>query len=56
MFPKAQRVQRYCKVALYGGWKTGKTSAALSFPSPAVIDTHRGTDLYGQQYEFRNEK
>jgi hypothetical protein len=55
MFEKAQRVQRYFKVALYGGWKVGKTRAALSFPRPAVIDTHRGTDLYDQEYDFRRE-
>ncbi len=53
MFEKAHAVRRHFKVALSGKWKTGKTRAALSFPSPAVIDTHRGTDLYDQKYDFR---
>lgn len=52
MFQKAQPVRRHFKVALSGKWKTGKTRAALSFPAPAVIDTHRGTDLYDQKYDF----
>jgi hypothetical protein len=51
MFVKAQRVRRNFKVALIGKWKTGKTRAALSFPAPAVVDTHRGTDLY-DQYDY----
>jgi hypothetical protein len=55
MFAKAQRVRRHFKVALFGKWKTGKTRAALSFPAPAVIDTHRGTDLYDQKYDFSVE-
>lgn len=52
MFQKAQRVRRHCKVALFGRWKTGKTRAALSFPHAAVIDTHRGTDMYNERYDF----
>jgi len=52
MFVKAQPVRRRFKVALSGIWKTGKTRAALSFPKPAVIDTHRGTDLYDEKYDF----
>jgi hypothetical protein len=52
LFEKAKRVQRFFKVALFGRWKVGKTRAALSFPKPAVIDTHRGTDLYDQKYDF----
>lgn len=53
MFVKAERVRRHFKVALTGGWKTGKSRGALSFPNPAVIDTHRGTDLYDQKYDFQ---
>lgn len=53
MFVNAQKVRRHFKVALFGKWKTGKTRAALSFPKPAVIDTHRGTDLYDQKYDFK---
>lgn len=53
MFQKAQSVRRHFKIALFGRWKTGKTRAALSFPKPAVIDTHRGTDLYDGKYDFR---
>ena len=52
MFVKAQPVRRRFKVAISGIWKTGKTRAALSFPGPAVIDTHRGTDLYDDKYDF----
>jgi hypothetical protein len=53
LFQKAQSVRRHFKVALFGRWKTGKTRAALSFPKPAVVDTHRGTDLYDGKYDFR---
>jgi hypothetical protein len=53
VFQKAQRVRRRFKVALSGVWKVGKTRAALSFPAPAVIDTHRGTDLYDGKYDFQ---
>ncbi|MGI0150199.1 MAG: AAA family ATPase [Thermoplasmata archaeon] len=53
MFVQAQQVRRHFKVALTGRWKTGKTRGALSFPKPAVIDTHRGTDLYDQKYDFK---
>jgi hypothetical protein len=53
LFEKAHAVRRHFKVALSGKWKTGKTRAALSFPNPAVLDTHRGTDLYDQKYDFR---
>lgn len=52
MFVKAKKVKRYVKVALWGDKKTGKTRFALSFPSPCVIDTERGTLLYADRYDF----
>ena len=46
--PKAERIKMY----IYGPTGTGKTTTALHFPSPAVIDAERGTEHYGGSFDF----
>jgi len=46
--PKAKRL----KMLIYGDTGTGKTVTSLHFPNPAVIDTERGSEHYGEQFEF----
>lgn len=45
-FTNSGPIQRKVKLMLFGAEKTGKTTAALTFPNPAVIDTERGTEMY----------
>lgn len=52
MFEKAEKVKRWFKVGLWGGPKTGKSVLALSFPSSVVIDTHRGSLVYSDRFQF----
>jgi len=37
---------------IYGPSGIGKTTFALHFPSPAVVDGERGTDFYGGKFDF----
>lgn len=51
-FGKADVEKRRLKVFLFGDTGSGKTSLALNFPAPAVIDTEGGTHAYGDVYDF----
>jgi hypothetical protein len=41
---KPETVQKRLKALFYGASGTGKTTAAISFPSPYLIDTEKGTE------------
>lgn len=49
---KASTVEKRLKMLLWGESGTGKTTLALQFPNPYVIDLERGTDHYGDKYDF----
>ncbi len=51
-FKTAEPVARKLKVLLYGPAGSGKTTAALTFPNVAIIDTEGGTDLYAGRDGF----
>jgi len=51
-FQLAAKIPKKMKVFLWGAAGTGKTTLALQFPSPVVIDLEGGTDLYGDRTEF----
>ena len=46
--PKAKRLKMY----IYGETGTGKTVTSLHFPNPAMVDTERGSEHYGEQFDF----
>lgn len=52
LFTKAEPIAERLKMYIYGEAGTGKTVTSLHFPSPAVIDTERGTDHYGKYFDF----
>ena len=52
LFTKAEKVPKRLKMYIYGETGTGKTVTSLHFPNPAVIDTERGTEYYGEFFEF----
>lgn len=41
---KPEQIQKRLKVFLYGSEKVGKTTAAIQFPKPYLIDTERGAE------------
>lgn len=41
---KPEKIQKRLKALFYGGAGVGKTTAAISFPMPYVIDTEKGTE------------
>jgi hypothetical protein len=51
-FQKAKSLDRRLKLFLWGDSGVGKTTLALQFPKPVVIDLEGGTDLYGEAFEF----
>jgi len=51
-FVKATEENRRLKVFLWGEPGCGKTTLALQFPSPAVIDLEGGTDHYSDRSDF----
>lgn len=51
-FRKAQTQEKRLKLFLWGDYGTGKTTLALKFPKPVVIDMERGSDLYGDDFDF----
>lgn len=51
-FAKAAAPQRRLKLFLWGDSGAGKTTLALQFPSPVVIDMEGGTELYSADFEF----
>jgi hypothetical protein len=51
-FQRARSREKRLKLFLFGKTGVGKTTRALQFPSPVVIDMEGGTDLYGDAFEF----
>ncbi len=51
-FRKAKTQEKRLKLFLWGDYGTGKTTLALQFPKPVVIDMERGSDLYGDDFDF----
>ena len=51
-FAKAKPTAQRLKFFVYGGTGTGKTITALHFPAPAVIDAEKGTEFYGDKFDF----
>ena len=53
LFTKAEKIPKRLKMYIYGETGTGKTVTSLHFPNPAVIDTERGTEYYGEFFDFQ---
>jgi hypothetical protein len=51
-FTKATLLDKRLKLFFWGGSGAGKTTLALKFPDPVVIDLEGGTDLYGGAFAF----
>lgn len=51
-FQRAASRDRRLKLFLWGDVGVGKTTLALHFPKPVVIDLEGGTDLYGDSFHF----
>jgi hypothetical protein len=49
---KAVTIPKRCKILLWGESGVGKTTLALQFPAPYLIDMERGADLYGDKFDF----
>ena len=51
-FQKAASLKKRLKLFLWGDSGVGKTTLALQFPKPVVIDMEGGTDHYGGEFQF----
>ena len=51
-FQPATQSARRLKLLVWGDSGTGKTTLALSFGRPVVLDLEGGTDLYGEKFSF----
>ena len=51
-FQKATKMKKRMKLFLWGNTGTGKTTTALQFPKPVVIDMEGSADLYGKAFAF----
>lgn len=51
-FQKAHSLDKRLKLFLWGDSGVGKTTLALEFPKPVVIDLEGGADLYGDSFDF----
>jgi len=51
-FEKASGIEKRLKIFLWGASGVGKTILALQFPKPVMIDTEKGSELYGDQFDF----
>lgn len=51
-FQKAHTIEKRLKLFLWGDSGVFKTTVALQFPKPVVIDMEGGTDLYGETFDF----
>lgn len=51
-FQKAEPTNKRFKGLFYGDSGTGKTTLALKFPNPVVIDMEHGTDHYADMFDF----
>lgn len=56
LFKKAKDADKRLKMYIYGKTGTGKTLTSLQFPSPAVVDAEKGTEHYGQHFNFHRVK
>lgn len=52
LFQKAEKHAKRLKMYVYGETGTGKTVTSLHFPKVALVDTERGTDHYGEHFDF----
>ena len=52
LFEKAGHKSKRLKILIFGPSGIGKTIFGLSFPSPAVVDAERGSDFYGNKFDF----
>lgn len=52
LFEQAAAKGTRLKMYIYGDTGTGKTVTSLHFPNPAIIDTERGSEHYGEQFKF----
>jgi hypothetical protein len=52
LFLKAEAKANRLKMYVYGPSGSGKTVTSLHFPNPAVIDTEKGTNFYGDKFDF----
>ncbi len=51
-FQKAQSIEKRLKLFLWGDSGVFKSTVAVQFPKPVVIDMEGGTDLYGDTFDF----
>lgn len=51
-FTLAEKRDKKIKLFLWGSWGVGKTTAALQFPKPVLLDLDGGADLYGDKFKF----
>jgi hypothetical protein len=51
-FTKPEKTEKRLKLFLWGDTGSGKTTTALRFPAPAVIDMEGGTDHYSEDFKF----
>lgn len=51
-FHRARLLVKRLKFLLWGDSGVGKTTLALQFPKPVVIDLEGGTELYGDAFDF----
>jgi len=51
-FQKARSLDKRLKLFLWGDSGVGKTTLALQFPKPVVIDFEGGADHYGEAFDF----
>lgn len=51
-FVKAKKKKKHAKIFVWGSWGTGKTTLALQFPKPVLLDLEGGSDLYGDSFDF----
>lgn len=52
IFEKAEKHPQRLKMYVFGDTGTGKTVTALHFPGVAFIDTEKGTEYYGEYFDF----
>jgi Cdc6-like AAA superfamily ATPase len=52
LFQRAEAKANRLKMYVYGPSGSGKTVTSLHFPKPAVIDTEKGTNFYGDKFDF----
>jgi|APSaa5957512622_1039677.scaffolds.fasta_scaffold00050_24 hypothetical protein len=56
LFEPAEKQATRLKMLIYGATGTGKSVASLHFPNCAVIDAEKGTEYYGEFFDFERIK